>query len=117
VEELDEEGGRRICGKILALEERDLRLAIDGAIHGLTVFAGVTGAVFRSRVVMGPSPGVPEPALVCSLAEDLASAGFAVSFGPVWVPVEDGTLVLGSRGRHEELEGYLLCGEEWSPRL
>lgn len=116
VEERREGGGREVCGRILALEEDNLRLAFDGVLRRLAVFAGVTGAVFQSRCVRGLSPGVPEPATVRGVAESLISAGFPVSFGPVWLPVEDGSLVLGSHGMHEELEGYLVNGGGWSPR-
>jgi hypothetical protein len=107
------EARRDVLGEVLALTQRDLRLALEIVLRSLTATAALSGAVLETRVVRMARPEAPPSGVVQALALDLWSAGFAVRFGPSWTPSRDGGVAVGFRGAEVELRRFFESHPSW----
>lgn len=107
-----EKATRLVTGELRALSDQDLTSALNLVLRAITSKAALTEAVLEIRTVRLASSLVVSAPLICEMARELCNAGFCVTFGPTWEPVQDADLVLGTAGAKSILKEFI---EETTP--
>lgn len=104
---------REILGEVLALSQRDLGSALEAVLRSLTSGAAISGALLQTRVVRMARPRSTPSLIVQTLGRDLWDAGFAVRFGPSWIPSPGGGVAVGFEGAETELRRFFEEHPSW----
>jgi hypothetical protein len=110
-----ETGGREtrcLVGEIRSFSQPELGSALEAVLRSLTAVAGLTEAMLEVGAVRTVPPRVASPRALEELACDLWSAGFAIRFGPSWVPAPEADVYAGSGDG--ALQAFLRSHPSWS---